>query len=49
MTKVLHFTPPITNTLICSKGGSHEEQSLNLVCLDPLCRSTPLSCSVCFS
>jgi hypothetical protein len=48
MAKVLHYIPELPSKFICSKGGMHAEEPLNLVCLDPLCRSDPLGCSVCF-
>lgn len=38
MATVKHYTPETKKTKICQKGGSHEGQGLNLVCLDPLCR-----------
>lgn len=49
MAKVTHYLPQLTNKFICEKGGLHAEESLNLVCLDPLCRNDPMGCCVCFS
>lgn len=48
MTKVFHYVPEASSKFLCSKGGLHAEEALNLVCLDPLCRNDPLGCSVCF-
>jgi hypothetical protein len=49
MTKVYHYVPELNCKFICSKGGLHSEEPLNMVCLDPLCRNDPLACSVCFT
>lgn len=49
MATVSYFTASVPTNLICCKGGLHEEQPLNMVCLDPICRTSPLACSVCFS
>ena len=49
MATVTHFTPNCATHFICPKGGQHEGQPLNIVCLDPLCRNDPLACSICFS
>ncbi len=49
MAKIVHYLPELNNKFICHKGGLHAEESLNIVCLDPLCRNDPLGCSICFS
>lgn len=47
--KVSHYVPEKKRQLICGKGGLHEEQPLNYVCLDVKCRQMCLCCSVCFT
>lgn len=49
MAKVVHYLPEANSRFLCHKGGLHAEESLNIVCLDPLCRNDPLGCSICFS
>jgi hypothetical protein len=49
MATISYFLGELPASLVCTKGGAHEEQALNLVCLNQKCRNNPLCCCVCFT